>query len=75
MLLQSAIAFDQLLNTFFGGYADETLSARAYRLRNKGWERWYKVFNTVFFWQENHCKAAYDSELERKHLPKDYRGS
>ena len=32
---QVAIAFDQLINTLLGGYADETLSARAHRMRVK----------------------------------------
>lgn len=32
-LKQVLIALDQLLNTLFKGYADETLSSRAYRLR------------------------------------------
>ena len=54
---QVLIAFDQLINARLGGWADETMSARCWRLR--GLRRRYavmvKVINAVFFWQENHC--------------------
>lgn len=30
-MMQTAIAIDQLLNALLGGFADETLSARAWR--------------------------------------------
>lgn len=70
-----AIAIDQLINALLWGYADETLSARVWRNRelNKGWARALAIINCIFFWQQNHCKSAYESELERKHLPKEYR--
>ena len=71
---QVAVAFDQLVNTLMGGYADETLSARAWRHHLDGsrtWPRW--VIDHLFFWQTNHCKEAYESELLRKQLPDIYR--
>lgn len=71
---QVAVAFDQLLNTLLGGYADETLSARAWRHHLDGsrtWPRW--IIDHLFFWQTNHCKEAYESELLRKQLPDIYR--
>lgn len=71
---QVSLAFDQLLNALFGGWADETLSARAYRLsieRNRYWPK--RIINAIFFWQDNHCKEAYESELERTHLPPSMR--
>jgi hypothetical protein len=67
------IAFDQMCNTLLCGSPDETFSARSYRLRNDGWRVAYKVINGLFFWQENHCKGSYTSEVIRKHLPKEYR--
>lgn len=71
---QVLIAFDQLLNTFIGGMADETLSARAYRhsIEENGreWPVW--IINHLFFWQKEHCYQAYLSEKARSHLPKDY---
>ena len=39
-MLQVLIAFDQLANTLIGGHADETLSARAHRMRVKGQPYW-----------------------------------
>jgi hypothetical protein len=67
------IALDQLFNSFVFGAPDETLSARAYRLRDEGWWIVYKVINGLFFWQDDHCKGSYTSEVIRKHLPEEYR--
>ena len=53
------------------GYADETLSARAWRLPHQS-SFPYKVINALFFWQENHCKEAYYSEVFNKQLPREY---
>ena len=71
--LQILIALDQLINTLIGGYADETLSSRAHRrrLRGKGGVAW--VIDHIFFWQDEHCKASYESELERAQLPVEFR--
>lgn len=70
---QFLIALDQLVNTLFGGYADETLSARAYRRRLHGWHNVYSFINILFFWQKDHCESAFLSELERRQLPVEYR--
>jgi hypothetical protein len=78
MASQSWIAVDQLLNTWVSmggegrGFADETLSARAYRLREVA-PQWERRINRLIFWQPDHCKGAHQSELERKHLPVAYR--
>lgn len=72
--LQILIAIDQLFNTFLAGYADETLSSRAYRHKKDGsraWPAW--IIDHLFFWQDEHCKASYKSELERAHLPPELR--
>lgn len=72
---QLSIAVDQLLNTLLSGYADETLSARAYRMSPKK-RRWYlmeRIINNIFFWQENHCRSAYRAEHLKRHLPEHYR--
>lgn len=76
-LLQLAIALDQLANvllSLFTGnkaWSDETLSARAYRhaciKKDRMWPMW--IIDRLFFWQDEHCKAAYESEMERSHLP------
>lgn len=72
--LQILIAVDQFFNTLTGGYADETLSSRAYRHKKDGsrsWPAW--IIDHLFFWQEEHCKASYESEMERSHLPPELR--
>lgn len=73
-IMQVLIAIDQLANTIFNGYADETLSSRAYRRqhKNKFWKYGRIFIDSLFFWQKEHCYKAYLSELNRKHLPKDY---
>ena len=70
---QIFVALDQLINTLIGGFADETLSSRAHRrrLRGKGGVAW--VIDHIFFWQDEHCKTAYESELERAQLPVEFR--
>ncbi|EGT79925.1 DNA helicase UvrD [Haemophilus quentini] len=71
------IATDQLFNTLTGGAADETLSSRTYRgamLAEQPKKRWrvlYRVINGIFF-DKNHCKTAYESELSRKQYPDDF---
>jgi len=75
MLLQIAIAFDQLLNAILGGMADETLSARAHRMRAKGQRYWGWTANSIdalFFWQPGHCKLSHEDEVKRAQLPKVY---
>lgn len=68
------IAVDEVFNTVLGGYADETLSARAHRVTITGGPVWpKKVINALFFWQPDHCLDAYRSEFDRKHLPSHYR--
>lgn len=68
-LSQVAIAFDQLANAALGGYADETLSARAWRTQS----RLYRVIDAIFFWHSQHCFRSFVSEFERHQLPTIYR--
>lgn len=76
--MQLAIAVDQVLNTLIGGMADETLSARAHRMRVKG-HRWWgwtaAAIDLLFFWQEAHCRQAWLSEMQRRQLPEAYKVS
>lgn len=69
------IAVDQLANTFAGGRADESISARAWRLRrtSRGWSIARKIIDGIFFWEPGHRYQSYCSEIERKHLPDEYR--
>ena len=71
---QVLVALDQVVNTLIGGWADETLSSRAYRHKKDGsrlWPAW--IIDHIFFWQEEHCRSAYESELERTQLPVELR--
>ena len=74
-LHQLSITVDQLANALLAGYADETLSARAYRMSSlkKHWSIVKKLINGMFFWQENHCRSAYRAEQLKRHLPEHYR--
>lgn len=73
---QVLIAFDQLINARLGGWADETFSARCWRNRRiKKYAILTKVIDTLFFWQYDHCRLAYESEVKRSHLPVYYRDS
>ncbi len=73
---QILIAIDQLANTLFLGYADETLSARAWRVERDG-KFFGKVFrpiiDTLFFFDKEHCYNSYLSEVRKRHFPRDYR--
>lgn len=79
--MQTLIAIDQVLNTLVNrGFADETLSARCFRMTDvsRGWNRAHKIVDWVFwhfFRDYNHCYNSYLSEMRRKHLPIEYRTS
>lgn len=76
-LLQTLIALDQLANALLRGWSDETLSARAYRMRLKGQPVWGWTANAIdmlFFWQRSHCKQAYLDEIARRQSPPEQRG-
>lgn len=71
------IAIDQLFNALTGGAADETLSSRTYRgailvkQPKKRWRVLYRVINTLFF-DVNHCKTSYESEVSGKQHDKRF---
>ena len=68
---QFLIWIDQGFNVLLGGYADETLSARAYRTGH-----WSKPFiDALFFWEDSHCYTSYLAEVYRKQLPTHYRST
>lgn len=81
---QLFIAVDQVFNVLAtpfhrGAWADETLSARAYRAHKDGktWGRiWMPVIDVLFFWQaggSGHCERAYVAERERLQAPPEVR--
>lgn len=75
-LLNIGIAIDQLVNSALGGEPDETLSARAHRMRVNGHPYWgwtAQAINLLFFWQEDHCLLAHQAEIRRYQFPPAYR--
>jgi hypothetical protein len=76
-LLQVALAVDQLLNTIMGGWSDETISARAWRLHTfkRRWHFARLLIDGVFrlIGQRDHCQDAYISERDRMHMPPEHR--
>lgn len=78
MLKQLLISIDQVFNVLVWmpgdgfGCADETLSARSWRLRERvGLWRWIDAAFRP--WVADHCRLSYESELARRHLPPEYR--
>lgn len=71
-ILQILIAIDQLANAILFGFADETLSSRAYRADKKGLI-FGKIFRPcidfLFFFQKEHCYQAYLEEIDKRQLP------
>lgn len=79
---QLFIAVDQLANVLCtplhgSAWADETLSARAYRAHAAGrlWGRVaMPVIDALFVWQgPRHCERAYIAERRRLHAPPESR--
>lgn len=77
-LLNILIAIDQLfyvLVTLGNGSPDETFSAAAWRLEQAG--KWQGILfrpllDLLFWFDPEHCKSSYESEVNRKHLPNLY---
>lgn len=73
---QILIGIDQLLNTLFRGWADETLSCRAYRWEKNNIRSFpRKIIDKIFFWEKDHCYLSYLSEVERRQLPPELRNN
>ena len=74
-MMQVLIALDQVANTLLGGWAVETISARAWRMsaRSEAWRYTRIVIDLIFFFDKDHCRESYLSEEVRAHLPVEYR--
>jgi hypothetical protein len=48
------------------GHPNESISGRSYR---EPWPLAMKIINALHFWQNNHCRGAYNKDLE---WAKDY---
>lgn len=71
---------DQGFNVLFGGYADETISARAYRLGSKAkardsWDQWRVVWviaDALFVWQDALIQWRTGRAPEQGHCERAY---
>lgn len=72
MFRRIAIAIDQLFNTLAGGYEDETLSSRAYRLEQRGSKRWHYIRKGIDWWMgAGHCRMAFAHEKQQYKAPRE----
>jgi len=69
IIKQTLIAFDQFFNALLGGWADETLSSRAWRK----YPRLARVIDTIFWFDPNHCFESYISETKRMQIAPEMR--
>lgn len=71
-LFQVAVGVDRAINAALGGSADETLSSRAHRMREKGQPVWgwaADAIDAAFFWQHEHCRQSNEYETARLKNP------
>lgn len=80
--MRTLIALDQAINTLIWsaaegwGHADETLSARAWRLGSRYPATWGVLrvaIDALLFFDPDHCFTSYLAERRRKHFPAEYR--
>lgn len=49
----------------FNGEPDLTVSARCHVLQHRKWWGWgRRVINTLFFWQEDHCRESFQLDIK-----------
>lgn len=54
--------FSRFINAaIFNGSTHQTTSARAFI---EPWPRRARIINAIFFWQDNHCRWAWEREVE-----------
>lgn len=73
--LRLLLAIDQLLNVAIcNGMPDETMSSAAYRMERDGrfWGFMRHVIDALFWFQPDHCRKAYESELLRLQYGKEF---
>ena len=69
------IGVDQLANALLGGWPDETLSSRCWRLSLAGrdWPRRMVDGLARIFGDRDHCRESYESERLGRQLPPELR--
>lgn len=73
-IINSLIAIDQLANGIAGGWPDETLSSRCWRLRVcQPYKTLRPIIDTLFWFDPDHCQASFTSERLRLQSPPEER--
>ena len=75
-MLQVLIAVDQLVNALLGGWADETLSSRAWRMdvKRRPWGRILRpLIDTLLWFDPQHCRASFEGERQQRQHPPEAR--
>lgn len=68
------IAIDQLGNALLGGWADETLSSRCWRMRHKQPYAFFRAaIDGISFFEREHCRMSFESERRRLQSPPEVR--
>ena len=73
---QVLVALDQLVNALCGGWADETISSRCWRHRDKpGWKQLREALDggAALLGDVDHYRASYASERLRLQCPPELR--
>lgn len=67
---QVLLCTSMLLNAVLGGWHDESLSARAWRLEfhRRRWHFMRVLIDRLFWWEPAHCQAAYFADQKRRSL-------
>lgn len=74
------VALDQVVNAVLGGWSDETLSARSFRLGSKAedadaWDQWrvaWHIIDALFVWQDLLIKYRTGLSPIRRHCERAY---
>lgn len=74
------VAVDQVVNAVLGGYSDESISARSYRLGSRAvragkWDQWrvsWAVVDALFLWQDILLQHKTGRMPERGHCERSY---
>lgn len=64
-MIKLLVLIDCIVNWLLFGDITETMSARAHRMRMKPQPYWWWLagaIDTIFFWQPEHCRTAYEQE-------------
>lgn len=73
MFRRLLIALDRFLNVLLGGADGETISARAWRLEQRGsnfWRTSRRLIDKIF--GAGHCQRSFEHELTRYNEPREY---